>query len=436
MASQAARHVAMAGRKQLVGVILVVMLLVFFQFYWYSQVLLVESNLWRAETLPGISPDGRPREDAAMGSHHIDSLQKLLDWVRGPCGGYVAPVGLALFKGIRGQAGLTETLAGEVLFRLPARCLLTRQTAFASFPDQKGPGFSEWFVMSLYLVEQRVLGNDSWWASYLAVLPSYEEYASFLPIAALAGLREEGHEVLGLREIASVVRTFPELGVIVQREQMLREEYLKYKQLVPNARASWFDIVWGASVSLSRTFHSSEFESCLVPLYDLCNTYADGSGGGEPSTIWHSHLEEGCFVARSSVDLRAGDEWTARYWFHSDEAHAVDTYGFRAGEGLWRLGRSTPERDEHCDRWRTSAVARMVQSSAPLLPVVQNLAELVREVCSKRMDALWREAKSRTNTYSTWLEALLFHGDLRYIAHGMGYQLRGPKGLNISGLWD
>lgn len=288
--------------------------------------------------------------------------------------------------------------------------------------------------LAFFIAEQRLLGDESWWAPYIAMLPTYLDYLQILPLTYLAAMREHGE--YPAKPIDSL-HDFPVVQRAKESEATLWRAWQKYNSTPDlsshrnRTRISWSDIVWGTSVVQTRALFVGEGDFAIVPVFDLGNTFSTPAGGGEQSIIWHQKFDNESFIARAALDMVEGAEWTFRYWFHTTEASSFLHYGFRAGEGSWRLPWSPA--DTSCGRWLTAAEALSTEEASA--PIAINIVELVRQHCDSTPGILMRELRARTSTYSTWFRALL-QGDLRYIVHAAGLHYGDIDPLRVARTWD
>jgi len=341
----------------------------------------------------------------------------------------VAPVRLGIFGGIRGLQAATELRAGDIALRIPRRCCLTSD---AISDSSRAAGNDPLERFAFFLAEQRLLGDASWWAPYIAMLPTYTDYVRILPLAYVAAMRE--HREQPAKSMDSL-HDFPIVQEATEAEVSLWRAWQQYNTLDLSSyqnqkRISWTDLVWGMSVVQTRVL-SIEGGFAIVPVFDLGNTFSTPAGGGEQSLIWHQQFENGSFIGRASVDMAEGAEWTFRYWFHTTEVSSLLHYGFRAGEGSWRPVWSPA--DASCGRWLTAAEAIATEEAST--PVTINIAELVRQHCDSTAGIMVRELRARSSTYHTWLRAVL-QGDLRYIVHAAGLRYGDIDPSRVARTWD
>ncbi|CAN0577019.1 unnamed protein product, partial [Ectocarpus sp. 12 AP-2014] len=76
----------------------------------------------------------------------------------------------------RGMIANREIKEGDELFTLPIDLLLTKDAAKKEFgADVITEDLSEYIAIALLAVHEKAKGKDSFWSSYIGVLPTVEE---------------------------------------------------------------------------------------------------------------------------------------------------------------------------------------------------------------------------------------------------------------------
>lgn len=107
---------------------------------------------------------------------------------------------------------------GNALFQLPLSIVIDKQKALDAFKGALPDDINEYFAIALMLIKQRALGSASFWAPYIAVLPTAEEVNPTLIWP---------EEDLALLETSPLVAATRSLKKKLKAEfEMLKEKYM------------------------------------------------------------------------------------------------------------------------------------------------------------------------------------------------------------------
>eukprot|EP00746_Dinoflagellata_sp_MGD_P013793 gnl/MRDRNA2_/MRDRNA2_129945_c0_seq1.p1 gnl/MRDRNA2_/MRDRNA2_129945_c0~~gnl/MRDRNA2_/MRDRNA2_129945_c0_seq1.p1 ORF type:complete len:453 (+),score=81.06 gnl/MRDRNA2_/MRDRNA2_129945_c0_seq1:24-1361(+) len=314
-------------------------------------------------------------------------------------------------------------MPGEIIAAIPEKCMLTLDTMNASRSSLSGDQFDPVIQLGFLLAEQRLLGEASWWAPFLTLLPSLEDFKESLPLAAIA-LQTSSRS----RTLPSSIADFEGIDMFAtvwETEASLRRAFTAYQEHALKAPApetqakyklTWEDVVWGASVVSTRTFTLADVNGGrgLVPMIDFVNTaFTPDGGGGEHSTEWHQHLEDRHFMLRAAVELVKGRELTARYFWESSHSHTLRQWGFLGGAQSWRD--SAAPLHENCGKW----LAARTDTSQ----LAKNLAVIARAQCAGNFEIMLGRVFAKLQTFAVWLR-YLWDGDYRCILRGLDVVLK------------
>ncbi|KAI8147791.1 hypothetical protein BJV82DRAFT_306933 [Fennellomyces sp. T-0311] len=148
---------------------------------------------------------------------------------------------------------------GERLATLPFRLAITEKVARETLPDLND--HSSRNVMAYYLAQQKNVGDKSFFAPYLNVLPE----------KIITGLLFDDNDLRYLENTSLYV-------TIGERRKKVSEDFQRLSAQVPNGNVTWDQFLWGYSVLSSRSFPYSLIDpqydgpsEVLFPLLDALN---------------------------------------------------------------------------------------------------------------------------------------------------------------------
>ncbi|KAI8378001.1 uncharacterized protein BYT42DRAFT_496807 [Radiomyces spectabilis] len=195
----------------------------------------------------------------------------------------------------------------EAFATVPFRIAITEPVARKAFPMLEG--FSCRTVLSLFLVQQKLLGNQSFYAPYLDILPDHIMTPFFY--------NDEDLHYLTNTNIANTVK---------ERKQAIYQDYERALQVLADTvnkqEYTWERFLWAYSVLSSRAFPYSlvdpqhtEGSEVLFPLLDALNH--------KPNTkitwVRSGDEETGTLTFVSGQQVAAGEQMYNNYGPKSNE---------------------------------------------------------------------------------------------------------------------
>lgn len=174
----------------------------------------------------------------------------------------------------RGLVAVKPIIQGELLFKVPLECVITKEKALSTFPGLPDD-LDDYLAIAVLIIHERSLGEASFWKPYFDILPADEE---FIPLFRWG----EGE--------LDLLKGSPTLAAAQSLSGKLRSEFDALEtSLFANdrdrfpkevfTRSAW---EWAFAVLFSRGIMlSSEKTVALVPYADLlnhnpfCSTYID-----------------------------------------------------------------------------------------------------------------------------------------------------------------
>eukprot|EP00903_Cladosiphon_okamuranus_P014462 g13418.t1 len=169
----------------------------------------------------------------------------------------------------RGMIANREIKEGDELFTLPIDLLLTKDAARNEFgADIITEDLSEYIAIALLLVHEKARGKDSFWSSYIGVLPTVEDvYPTYL----------WAEEDLTLLEGSPVIAATESMRRKLEAEYATVESDLleKFPKILPKEVHTYAEFQWAFSMLFSRAIRLGGLSTgeavALVPYADLFN---------------------------------------------------------------------------------------------------------------------------------------------------------------------
>jgi len=161
---------------------------------------------------------------------------------------------------------------GNALFQLPLCIVIDKQKALDAFKGALPDDINEYFAIALMLIKQRALGSASFWAPYIAVLPTAEEVNPTLIWP---------EEDLALLETSPLVAATRSLKRKLKAEfEMLKERYMVGRPDVFDEKIYDFDAYLWAFINIfSRAIRVGLEDKKGVAA--AAGTGGQGQGAGE-----------------------------------------------------------------------------------------------------------------------------------------------------------
>lgn len=182
-------------------------------------------------------------------------MNALLDWAR-EAGAQFPRLEVRSAGGLRGVYARAPIGRGEIVLRIPLRCIVTADRVERSGIDPQLA--SEQARFAAFLLRER-RNNDSWWKPYIAALPrTFPDSPLFFGAEELAWLKGS-HS----------------LELIKKTRQRLRDDYECLRDSLPGFGSfSYAEFMW-AKVSVTTRIFSLEIDGKvtqgMVPIADLMN---------------------------------------------------------------------------------------------------------------------------------------------------------------------
>jgi len=174
----------------------------------------------------------------------------------------------------RGLVAIKSITQGESLFQVPYELIMTKDKALESIP-QLPSGTDEYLAIATLLMRERSLGERSFWAPYLDVLPEDEE---------LIPLFRWSEEDMGLLNGSPSLAAAKNLRQKLQREfdDLDKAVFSTNRAVFPEEVYNYARWEWAFAVLFSRAIRlTGDSMVALVPYADLlnhnpfCSTYID-----------------------------------------------------------------------------------------------------------------------------------------------------------------
>lgn len=290
----------------------------------------------------------------------------LIDWMRANGAKGTDGMRMQMFlKGDQQVRGLAATKAfkkDEIVLSIPEKILFHTGDEKATKVDD----------LRLMLVAEKRKGSASFWAPFIQSLPSPEDYEKYYPTFMD---EVQLQHYIGLPPVRKIVDRQNRLKSLLKLSRQLVSE----RGLSELSDLSLDELRWADAVSISRRFHSTDYESStgkeqhgmavIVPFADLA-LHADSD---QKALSWKSHMENGAWLYRATRDIKPGDELSISYGRKNNEQFLL-SYGFVLPGNPTKL---STER-EGCT---TSAELLETKSNALPTPFFGNLQTLREEYC-------------------------------------------------------
>lgn len=241
------------------------------------------------------------------------SIANLLHWLE-QAGATMSQLEIvSLGGGERGVRALAELAPGELLLRIPRRCLLTVDDARASeigrLLEAHARLDDERAYLQAFILQEKERGADSFWKPFVDILPkSFPTHPFFF------------HK----DEFSLLQGTFAH-GMVEYQRTKLANRYAELCQHVPGfQRFTLEQFIWAHFAVVSRTFSVMQGESivtCMVPLGDMIND------GRPANTGWDLSEDEQSFEFHVAEPIARGQEVLTTYGSRHN-LHLLVQYGF------------------------------------------------------------------------------------------------------------
>lgn len=229
----------------------------------------------------------------------------------------------------------------EVVLEVPKKFWINPDTVLASEIGSVCSGLKPWVTVALFLMREKMLGDDSSWKPYIDILPEFTNSTIFWSEEELSELQGSQlmNTTLGVKEL--VVNEFAKL----EEEVILRD-----KKLFPFS-ITIDDFVWAFGMLRSRAFTRLQGQSLvLIPLADLINhnpniTAEDYAWEVKGAGLFSREL---LFSLRNPIPVKAGDQVLIQYDLKKNNAELALDYGFvesRPERNTYTLTLEIPESD-------------------------------------------------------------------------------------------
>lgn len=224
---------------------------------------------------------------------------------------------------------------------VPKKFWINPDTVLASEIGSVCSGLKPWVTVALFLMREKMLGDDSSWKPYIDILPEFTNSTIFWSEEELSELQGSQlmNTTLGVKEL--VVNEFAKL----EEEVILRD-----KKLFPFS-ITIDDFVWAFGMLRSRAFTRLQGQSLvLIPLADLINhnpniTAEDYAWEVKGAGLFSREL---LFSLRNPIPVKAGDQVLIQYDLKKNNAELALDYGFvesRPERNTYTLTLEIPESD-------------------------------------------------------------------------------------------
>lgn len=206
----------------------------------------------------------------------------------------------------------------EKIMEIPLDLIITYKKAMNSPLNRKLKGLleCEHTIFSIFLLEEKEIGDKSYWRPYIDILPpNFNNMAIYFDNSLLELLKG----TLALEKI-------------IGRRQHLKSDYDKLCMFEPTfgERFTFDDFVWGRLVTITRIFGFSiggHKTSGLVPLADMLNHKNPDRNTSETETSWEFDDQSTSFSIVSNRNIKTGREIYDSYGFKCNSRFFVN-YGF------------------------------------------------------------------------------------------------------------
>lgn len=164
----------------------------------------------------------------------------------------------------RGLIARKEIVQGENIVRVPSELVMTREAAQRVLgPSVIPDSLNEYLAIAMLLMHERALGDASFWAAYIQLLPTTEDVGQTWTWS---------DEELGMLTGSGILDSTASLKAKVRREhEMILSEIVTPNGLDPAAYA-FEHFEWAMSMLFSRAIDLREVGAlALVPYADLLN---------------------------------------------------------------------------------------------------------------------------------------------------------------------
>eukprot|EP00930_Biecheleria_cincta_P085413 TRINITY_DN74802_c0_g1_i1.p1 TRINITY_DN74802_c0_g1~~TRINITY_DN74802_c0_g1_i1.p1 ORF type:complete len:361 (+),score=24.55 TRINITY_DN74802_c0_g1_i1:55-1137(+) len=282
------------------------------------------------------------QEEAESSKHRADPMESeiiddLWKWVLAHGGECLESIRPSYFVHagvlVRGVAATRDIPAGTAIFKIPQAVilhkshptvlgsnLLNRIQLGSDILRKPRTAFHEW-ALPIFLAEQRLLGEESFWWPMIRALPALDDY-------------EKDHCLCAHCELLSCFVSLPLVGNLQREQKHMHEAWQHvlqhagtievYKRTGDVIRMSWRDFQWSCLVWRSRAFGCRRNGCALVPILDLINA------GMAQSNMCHTRGPDFKTYAKDDCSICVESEVLHSYQASSkkNNEHFARTYGF------------------------------------------------------------------------------------------------------------
>ncbi|XP_074336067.1 ribulose-1,5 bisphosphate carboxylase/oxygenase large subunit N-methyltransferase, chloroplastic [Apium graveolens] len=231
----------------------------------------------------------------------------------------------------------------EVVLEIPKKFWINPDTVAASEIGNVCSGLKPWVCVALFLVREKLRGDESWWRKYINVLPEFTDSTIFWS-------EEELYEIQGTQLLSTTVGA----------KDYVKSEFLRVEEeiILPNQKLFPFsitveDFLWAFGILRSRAFSRLRGQNLvLIPLADLINHSASITTEDYAYEIKGAGLfsRDLIFSLRSPVPVKAGEQVLIQYDLNKSNAELALDYGFiesRSDRVTYTLNLDIAESDEN-----------------------------------------------------------------------------------------